>query len=335
MACQMERPADNPPERDWEPADCFRLLLVGGAEDQPPAALAAHWADLAGWEIEQVSSVQEACRGRSRYRPHAVLAEVASAEAAQLLRQFPEARQVLWLDECTDPTAAAGFDAAVCAHWWQRARYPASLRARTEVIHPGLTVRDAALPGTRDPYGLALRADEWRTTSELDWLAGLLPGLASSPVRFVVSGRPAPALLDLLAPFSPLITASDRDAQGRAAVSLHAGGHSQPLLEAMAAGCAVVAADREPAREVVRDSVNGALIGDSEQGAARLRTLFTSPDQVRRMVREAQDDLRRDFDPLAAALRCARLLSQGHVDPQRMDRWATGSLPGEWIALHA
>lgn len=264
-----------------------------------------------------------------------MLADVASADAARLLRQFPEARQVLWLDESTDPAAAAGFDAAVCAHWWQRARYPEPLQARTEVIHPGVRMLQDIAPGGRDPYGLALCADEWRCAHELDWLARLLKGLACSPVRLIVSGHPVHALLDLLAPFSPLLTVSDRDAQARATVSLHAGARSQPLLNAMAAGCAVLAPDREPAREVVRDRISGWLIRDGEPGAACLCELFTSPEQTGRLVREAQDDLRRDFDPLAAALRCARLLTQGRTDPGRMERWATGSLPGEWIALHA
>ncbi len=340
----MERPMDNPavdnpvvshPEPDWAPAGCFRLLLVDGGEGRPLGALAAHWADLAGWQVEHVRGVPEACCGRSGYRPDAVLADVASAEAARLLRQFPEARQVLWLDENTDPAAAAGFDAAVCAHWWQRARYPEPLRARTEVIHPGVPVLDEAVPGGRDPYGLALRADEWQGSAELDGLARLLAGLGCSPVRLIVSGRPVPALLDLLAPFSPLLTITHRDALSRATVSLHAGARSQPMLDAMAAGCAVVAPDREPAREVVRDRISGWLIHDGEPGAACLCELFTSPEQTERLVREAQDDLRRDFDPLAAALRCARLLSNGRADPGRMERWATGSLPGEWIALHA
>ena len=65
---------------------------------------------------------------------------------------------------------------------------------------------------------------------------------------------------------------------------------SWSLLEAMAAGCCIVASDTEPVREVMRDQVSGALVPffDEQRITAAMASLLDAPDQRQALAQGAQ-----------------------------------------------
>lgn len=321
----------NPVLADGQPwrADAeFRLLVVQRSARGRFRHLIPLWARMPGWVVR---TADRAALNGPRVRgdrPHAVLVDAEPACAGLSLRLFPEARQVLHVDEHFDPAGAAGFDVVACAHWWQRERMPAVMRPNVRVIHPGIpAVQALAHKGLHTLDGrwltaadrpLVLAVDGW----EGDAGARRLPALVARLLE-----RLGGALLLVVPPDGTpgwrILTADSRvhcvadPGEGRRAAllqmsTLFLGGPHQPdwLLEAMAAGCPVLAQSGQAARELIRDGVSGCLL-PPEQRLTVLAdvalALLDDETALARMAREAQAEIRREFDLHAAAARYARL----------------------------
>ena len=78
---------------------------------------------------------------------------------------------------------------------------------------------------------------------------------------------------------------------------------SWSLLESMAAGCAVVAADTAPVREVITDGVNGLLTApsDPEKTVMRIEELLNNAPLRQRLGEAAKNFIQKDYD----SKRCA------------------------------
>jgi glycosyltransferase involved in cell wall biosynthesis len=73
---------------------------------------------------------------------------------------------------------------------------------------------------------------------------------------------------------------------------------SWSLVEALSAGCAVVASDTPPVREVIRDGDNGVLADffDARQLAHKVATVLETPDAYRDMRHRARAGVVEHFD---------------------------------------
>jgi glycosyltransferase involved in cell wall biosynthesis len=95
---------------------------------------------------------------------------------------------------------------------------------------------------------------------------------------------------------------------------------SWSMLEAMAAGCAVIASETEPVTEVIVDGVNGLLVNffDQEQLVARVGEVLDSKDRMEEMRRAARRTVVERYDlkkllPLQAKLLTD--LASGRIPP--------------------
>ena len=83
------------------------------------------------------------------------------------------------------------------------------------------------------------------------------------------------------------------------------------LLEAMAAGCPVIASDVGGIPDVVTDGVNGLLVpaGDRDALALALHRLLVDRDLAQRLGREARETIRRRFTTAHAIERLDQIYS--------------------------
>lgn len=307
----------------------FRLLVVQRSTRACFRHLVPLWARLPGWTVRTVEGAAQSSLPARGDRPHAVLADVDPACAGRVLRMYPEARQVLHLDEHFDPAGAAGFDTVTCAWWWQRERMPDALRQRARVLHPGVPqLRSAPGCGLTLPDGRWLGGDSRALIIATEgWPANGPDGLLPDLIAALLDRTQAPLLLvvprDALPVWRALIVdqrvccvedpgAHNRHLLLRVSALLVCGRH-QPdwLLEAMATGCPVLAQDGPAMRELVRHEINGRLAppADAPGPLARMTAeLLADVQTLARFAREAQADVGRDFDTHAAAARYARLL---------------------------
>ena len=329
------RVSEGSPQRE------FRLLVVQRAARGRFSPLIPHWAQLPGWQVRSAANLGSMRMPTAAMRPHAVLVDTDPGTAARVLRDFPEAHQVLHVDERTDPADAAGFDAVVCSSWWQRDRHPEVLRARIDVIHEGIAVAPfhpagnvrsrAGRPLCRGEPVLSVLMDDWADPDDARALAGALEWVlrARTDCRVLVIGRPLPSVSGSAADLARIDLVDDPGEGRRGAllalsrVHLHPGRSSQSALESMAYGCATVAPGHAPAREVLRDGVSGRLaattsaaaLGDAAIG------LLDDPATAERYGREARADVARDYDVATAARRYARLL-HGPLDDEENLPWS-------------
>jgi glycosyltransferase involved in cell wall biosynthesis len=97
------------------------------------------------------------------------------------------------------------------------------------------------------------------------------------------------------------------------------------ILESMASGCAVVASDVPPVRELIRDRENGWLVhpGRPAELARAIRILLDDPQRARRLGENARTTIANDFtwERSTAQLRAAyeRLLSKGNANDERAE----------------
>ena len=110
---------------------------------------------------------------------------------------------------------------------------------------------------------------------------------------------------------------------------------AQSLIEAMACCCAVVVADAEGVREVLRHGVNGQIAdgADARAVAGEVARLLHNPAVRASLAREASFTVLREFDAATAALRYARVLEGRPVASDATD-WAPYALVNDDIALH-
>jgi glycosyltransferase involved in cell wall biosynthesis len=87
-------------------------------------------------------------------------------------------------------------------------------------------------------------------------------------------------------------------------------GFGGPVLEAMACGCAVVSTDCGGVRDIIRDGVNGFIVGagDVEQMVERIKLLLSDSVIRRAMVKRSGETVKRfswprSIDMLETALR--------------------------------
>jgi glycosyltransferase involved in cell wall biosynthesis len=85
---------------------------------------------------------------------------------------------------------------------------------------------------------------------------------------------------------------------------------SWSMLEAMACGCALVASDTAPVREVIRDGDNGLLVDffDPRALAARVGEVLLDPDGCRGMRQRAAESVREAYSMKAGIAGYRRLL---------------------------
>lgn len=103
---------------------------------------------------------------------------------------------------------------------------------------------------------------------------------------------------------------------------------SWSLLEAMSAGCAIVASDTAPVREVITDKEDGLLVDffDSAALAGQVAALATSPAKKRELLgRNARNKAQERFDLLKVCLPAQlafvkQALNNGESSPQRGQR---------------
>lgn len=91
----------------------------------------------------------------------------------------------------------------------------------------------------------------------------------------------------------------------------HSEGLSIALLEAMSYGCAVVATDMPPSRDLIDPGVNGLLFprGDADALADCLERCCAQPEFRRRLGQAARERLARDFSPEGMAARWLEALA--------------------------
>lgn len=319
----------------------FRLLVVQRAARGRFSPLIPHWAQLPGWQVRSATNPASMRLPTSAMRPHAVLVDTDPGTAARVLRDFPEAHQVLHVDERTDPADAAGFDAVVCSSWWQRDRHPEVLRSRIDVIHEGIASAQPLAVGKvlsrdgrplfRGEPMLSVLMEDWADPDDAQALAGALEQVlrARADCRVLVIGRPLPSVSGSAADIARIDLVDDPGEARRGAllalstVHLHAGRSSQSVLEAMANGCAVVAPGHAPAREVLRDGVSGCLVEAANSAALGDAAIGLLGDAAtaERYGREARADVARDYDVATAARRYARLL-HGPLDDEESLPWS-------------
>ncbi|MDY0054688.1 MAG: glycosyltransferase [Methyloversatilis sp.] len=318
----------------------FRLLVVQRTVRGRFSPLIPYWARLPGWQVRSAAGVTSMRLPAAVMRPHAVLVDTDPGTAARVLRDFPEAHQVLHVDERTDPADAAGFDAVVCSSWWQRDRHPEVLRSRIDVIHEGIASAqpDAAgrvlsrdgRPLCRGEPVLSVLMEDWSDPDDAQKLARVLARVlrAQAGYRVLVIGRPLPSVSGCTADLARIDLVDDPGEARRGALlavsraHLHPGRTSQSALEAMASACAVVAPGHAPAREVLRDGVSGCLVDAAGADALADAAIGLLDDAARaeRYGREARADVARDYDVATAALRYARLL-HGPLDDEEILPW--------------
>jgi hypothetical protein len=312
--------------------------------------------------------------GRRGFRPDVVLADADSGESLHVKDVFPEARLVLRCARETgamdaDVPAFLHCDAAVSPSWWQRNLYPEQVQQQITVIHEGVhratrradsparfitpdgrtlragdpvitfalldsTRADAAVPvralervqqhhpdcqllliAASDPYGDGghaaaaqwLRAGNGLDVQRIHLVAGTQPGLGTAAL---------------------CVSAVHVDLSGRTCLA-------PQLLEAMACGCAVVAADVAPVREVARHGVSACLVDTDDERALAdvLITLLEQPALRASLGREAEMEAVRSFDIGTAAQRYARLLCGQPAAPVPPD-CTPDPVSNECIALH-
>jgi hypothetical protein len=326
---------------EGSPRRDFRLLVVQRSVRGRFSLLIPHWERLPGWQVRSVAGPASMRLPATAMRPHAVLVDTDPGSAARVLRSFPEAHQVLHVDERTDPADAAGFDAVVCSSWWQRDRHPEVLRSRIDVIHEGIASVQAHVaasmrsrdgrPLRRGEPVLSVLMEDWADPDDAEALAGVLQRVlrADAGYRVLVIGRPLPTVSGCAADIARIDLVDDPGEGRRGAllavsrVHLHPGRTSQSALAAMASGCAIVAPRRAPACEVLRDGVSGCLV-DVENRAAlgdAAIGLLEDPARAERYGREACADVARDYDISTAARRYARLL-HGPLDDEEPLGWS-------------
>jgi hypothetical protein len=312
--------------------------------------------------------------GRRGFRPDVVLADADSGESLHVKDVFPDARLVLHCAReagtmDADPAARAHCDAAVSPSWWQRSLYPEQLRQQITVIHEGVhrAARRADCPAhfitadgrtlrAGDPVvTLALhasaRVDAVRCMRALERVQRQYPDcqllLIAGFDRYGDAGHAAAAQwlhagngldvqrIHLVADTPPGVRAA---ALRVSAVHVDLSGRTCPatqLLEAMACGCAVVAADAAPVREVARHGVSACLVdpGDERALAEALIALLERPSLRAALGREAEMEALRSFDIGTAAQRYARLLCGEPAAPVPPE-CAPDLVSNECIALH-
>jgi glycosyltransferase involved in cell wall biosynthesis len=97
------------------------------------------------------------------------------------------------------------------------------------------------------------------------------------------------------------------------------------ILESMASGCAVVASDVPPVRELIRDRENGWLVhpGRPAELARAIRILLEPPERARQLGEQARKTIAEHFtwELSTSALRAAyeTLLSKGIAIDERAE----------------
>ncbi len=349
-------------------SDCSRVLVVHRSLADPFRAFIPFWSGLPGWLLHEVTGDDTADKlrdlERRGWRPDVVLAEADSMEARHARAVFADARLVLQCPVTLEsPGELPPCDAAVSASWRQRSRYPDAQKRRISVIHPGVS---AGLSRTDPqasfvlPPGKVLRAGDPVITIVPGCLRDGMPRLAGmiellqrhethcevvivtdhsdacvpetfrqgcdgldlqriqvagdlSHGRWIDLLRISTVHVDLSAPLAP----------------------AQPLIEAMACCCAVVAADAEGVSEVLRHGVNGQVVdgADKRAIAGEIARLLHDPAVRASRGREAAFTVLREFDTATAALRYARVL-EGRPVQSDAAGWATYALLHGDIALH-
>jgi glycosyltransferase involved in cell wall biosynthesis len=79
--------------------------------------------------------------------------------------------------------------------------------------------------------------------------------------------------------------------------SLSEGGMSNAVLEAMSRGVAVLASDIEGNRSIIVDEVDGLLFTSEDDFERKAERLIVDPDLRRRLGRQAQAKIEREFSP--------------------------------------
>jgi glycosyltransferase involved in cell wall biosynthesis len=96
--------------------------------------------------------------------------------------------------------------------------------------------------------------------------------------------------------------------------SEHEGGMANSLLEAMALGRPVLAADVTGNRSLVQDGVNGLLFKDASEMAEKAAMLLTDENLRQKLVTTAKEWVRQNCDPAEEAKRYLSIY-------ERVSRW--------------
>ena len=346
-----------------------RVLILRSGVTEPFGAFMPFWSCLPGWQLYEVTGADSASKlrdlERRGWRPDVVLADTGSTEARHVRTVFPDARLVLQCPVTPDsPRKLPPCDAAVSASWRQRSRYPDAQQRHISVIHPGVSTGLSRV----DPHaffmlpgGKALRVGDPVITIVPACLRAGMPRLAG--------------MIELLqrhhAQCETVIVTDHDDSGMRESIFLpgcdrldlqriHFAGNLphghwldllrvsavhvdlsaplvpvQNLIEAMACCCAVVAADADGVREVLRHGVNGQIAdgADARAVAGEVARLLHNPAVRASVAREAAFTVLREFDAGTAALRYARVLEGRPVASDPAD-WAPYALVNDDIALH-
>ena len=349
-------------------SDQRRVVIIQSSLPGPFCAFIPFWSGLSGWQLHEITGETVTRKlidlKRRGYWPDAILAEAGSVEARRAKAVFPDARLVL---QCpvtlSSPDELPPCDAAVSASWWQRSRYPDLQQRRISVIHPGVSteLRQPDRPASFiSPGGKVLRAGDpvirivpGRLRECMQGLAGAIMALQRHDARceaVIVTGHGDACVHEA---FLRGCDGLDRQRIHVAGDLLHGRwldllrvsavhvdlsaslAPAQSLIEAMRCGCAVVAADAEGVREVVRSGVNGQVVdgADVRSISAGIARLLHNPAVRASLGREAAFTVLREFDTATAALRYARLLGDRSVESDAAD-WAPYALLNGDIALH-
>jgi glycosyltransferase involved in cell wall biosynthesis len=349
-------------------SDRRRVVIIRSSIPRPFAALIPVWSALPGWQLREVTGEAAAFKlselKRRGWWPDAILADAGSVEARHARAVFPDARLVL---QCPVTIASPGelpcCDAAVTTSWRQRSRFPPAQQSCISVIHPGVSaelLRPDPLASFISPGGKVLRAGDSVITIVPGRLREGMPRLA----RMIETLQRQDARCDAVIVADPSdVCVHETFLRGRDGLELprihvtrdlphrrwldllrvsavHVDLSAplapvQSLIEAMACGCAVVAADAEGVREVVRHGVNGQVVdgADARALAAEIARLLHDPAVRASRGREAAFTVLREFDTATAARRYARVLEGRPVESDPAD-WAPHSLLHGGIALH-
>jgi glycosyltransferase involved in cell wall biosynthesis len=303
------------------------------------------------------------------HSPHAILADAYANAAVALKAAFPDARLVICCSADRHPLAGDSTvrernlrrcDACVCQGWWQLADMPDAVRAKTRVIPDGACGNVFA----PDPDACVSLANHpvWRRGEPLiTHVADSCDGPAQPRAFWSALARVQRVRRDCQA----LIIGDRRALEAAAAegldlrrvhlierplpaqyaqvlrvsaVHVHlapACQSLQTLIEAMACGCAVLASDTGPVREVLRDGVSGRLVDAADTGrvADAMLDMLARPLAHESLRREAEMHASRDFNADALAARYARLFGNAPADEGGPEwRGPPGDLAA--VALH-